>query len=469
VDSAIDISAMIVDAPCPTIAYVQGQGALSAGALISYSCDEIILGKATGIGASAPVMMTGEDASETMDKKSKSVLRARYRALAEENGHNSLLGEAMVEADMELRAYVYANGEIEIQEIGSSEDRSSGSPALDDVLDTVREVLESETGKVVKQVLEELTGESSDEILDDAVSVFGEEEEPVILEDGSEQICARGELLTLSTHEALRYGMSPIAVDDLDDVLAYAGWGDARKVNIIPTWSESLFRFLTSPMVAGLLLLIGFGGIYIEIRTPGVGLPGLIGIIALTVFFGSHAVIGLAEWIDLLLVAAGLVLIVAEIFVIPGFGLAGLSGGACLVIGMYLSLTRVTFPRFTWEFQQLQDAGQTVCTATVLFVVFMLVTWKLFPKSPFARWLILEEAQLGPSGYVVQTTADVEAAIGRRGVTSSMLRPAGRGRFDDETWDIVTRGEFIEKDRPVEVIEVSGNRYVVAEIPEEEA
>ena len=145
---------------------------------------------------------------------------------------------------------------------------------------------------------------------------------------------------------------------DIDEVIGFCTMEQMRKVVIEPTWSEGLYRWLTSPLVAGLLLLLGFGGLYLEIKTPGVGLPGLIGVIALAIFFGSHLVIGLADWIDLLLVTVGLALLIAEVFFIPGFGLAGVSGIACLAVGFYLSLTRVVIPQYSWDFDRLEDAGK---------------------------------------------------------------------------------------------------------------
>ena len=126
VDSAIEISKSIVSAPCKTVAYIVGEGAISAGALISYSCDEIIMAPVTNIGATAPVNMTGEDIPETMDMKAKSFLRARFRALGEEKGHNTLLAEAMVESDIAIWAVPLAGGGYEIVEEAASRNTKRG-------------------------------------------------------------------------------------------------------------------------------------------------------------------------------------------------------------------------------------------------------------------------------------------------------------------------------------------------------
>ena len=97
------------------------------------------------------------------------------------------------------------------------------------------------------------------------------------------------------------------------------------------------------------------------------------------------------------------------------------------------------------------------------FLLFMLFMWKVFPSTPVARGLVQSHAQLAEAGYAVQTHADAEAALGLTGVSVSMLRPAGRGRFGSRTLDVMTRGEFVEPGRNIVVIQVEGNRHVVRE------
>ncbi len=464
VDSAIEISKDIISAPCKTVAFIEGQGAISAGALIAYSCDEIIMTPATSIGASAPVMAGGGDPSETMDLKAKSFLRARYRALAEEKKHNALLGEAMVDPNIELRGKKAADGTYEIYEY-DAENRAEKSGS--NLADSLRKVIEDPTSKVVEKIVRDIAGIPEAPALKEGEPVQEEapsEPEPERMEDGSELICARGELLTLTSGEALRYGLISTTAPFLDAVVGYEYKGEITKRFITPTWSEALYRWLTSPMIAGLLLLIGVGGLYIEFKTPGVWLPGVIGVSALAIFFGAHLVIGLADWFDVFLVLLGVILLGLEVFVVPGFGLVGVSGFVSLFIGIYLSLTRVTVPEYAWDFERLQDAAMTLATASALFIAFMGLTWKYLPKTPLWGWLVLQNAQQPSEGYVVQTEAQVESAVGLQGEAVSMLRPAGRARFGGTTYDVMTRGEFIEPGRPVEIIEAEGNRYVVSEI-----
>jgi len=461
VDSAIEISGTILGASCRTIAYVTGMGAISAGALIAYSCDEIIMAPATNIGASAPVIMGASEPSEEFNEKTRSYLRSRYRALGEEKGHDPLLGEAMVDAKIAILARRNAEGKFEFFRVDQEAPPSASTPEVIDILEVARKALEKDTTEAVRDLVEKIAGTPGGTATPATTAT-----EPIVLPDGAEIVSRSGELLTLSSRQAEYYGLIPTTANTLDEVLAFNNLAGMRIVEIEPTWSERLFRWLTSPLISGLLLLFGVGGLYIEIKTPGFGLPGIIGVTCLAIFFGSYLVIGLANWIDILLVLAGLALILIEIFVTPGFGLIGVSGILCLLAGFYLALTRVTIPQYSWDFQRLEGAGQTVFVTGVLFAVFVVATWKLFPKTPFFRWIVLAQSQPATQGYIVQTAEEEQRAIGQRGRSVTMLRPAGRGRFGDKTYDIVSQGEFIEPDLPIEIVEAAGNRYVVIEVKE---
>ena len=177
--------------------------------------------------------------------------------------------------------------------------------------------------------------------------------------------------------------------------------------------------------------------------------------------------IGIANWMDVLLVLIGIALLLIEVLVLPGFGFVGVIGGACMILGIYLSLTRVPIPQYSWDFDRLGDAGQTVATAAGLLLLFSVATWKIFPKTPVYRQLVLSHAQQPQAGYVVQTEDDAKRAVGLRGVAETMLRPSGRARIEGRLFDVVTHGEYIDAGRPVQIIEVEGNQRVVRELKED--
>ncbi len=475
VDSAIEIAQTIMDCPVPTIAYITGRGAISAGALISYACDYIVMAPGASIGASMPVM-PGVEVSEELNEKSMSFLRAKYRALGEENGHNPLLGEAMVDASIELYGYKAPNAVYTVYKVenGRITEKQSTSPQYgrmsvglpDMLLQGVEDKGMEEALRGVQETLRDVVETLPKDNAGDTFPLVNDPDTIPGLPPEARLISPAGKLLTLTTREAQEVGLITYTAESPEHALNFLGFNSFRTVPIEETWAEIIFAFLTSPLISGLLLLCGIGGLYVEFKTPGIGLPGFIGVVCLALFFGSRLVIGIADWIDVLLVITGIILLVAEIFLIPGFGFAGVGGILCLLAGVYLSLTRVTFPEYTWDFMRLRDAGVTLMVACLIFMVFIVLTWKLFPKTPLARALILADAQVAAAGYVVQTEADMNAAVGRRGVAITMLRPAGRGRFGKDTYDLMTRGEFIEKGKPIEIIQAEGNRYVVKKIEE---
>ncbi len=473
VDSAIDISNAILGATCPTIAYIEGMGAISAGALISYSCKQIYMAPGTNIGASAPIIVGLDGGAGEIDEKTKSFLRSRYRALGQENGHDPLLGEAMVDQRVELRGYRGPDGKYvfkrSIREDVPTTPPAPRSPTAPGVPPPTIEDLGRELAERAQQAVREMVRGQTPDVTDSDEPAPESPPTPDILPEEMELVSPAGELLTLTTDEALRYGLIEAKVESLEELIALKGLENVRQEWITPNWSERLFSWLTSPLISGLLLMIGLAALYLEIRTPGFGAAGIVGIICLAIFLGSYLIIGIANWADVLLVLVGIALLMIEVFLLPGFGFVGVIGGVCIILGLYLSLTRVPIPQYSWDFDRLGDAAQTIATASGLFLVFCVATWKIFPRTPVYRQLVLLHAQQPQAGYVVQTEDDARRAVGLRGVSETMLRPAGRARIEGKLYDVVTRGEFIEAGRPVQIIEVLGNRYVVTELKESRA
>ncbi|MGC8738089.1 MAG: NfeD family protein [Candidatus Hydrogenedens sp.] len=473
VDSAVDITNILLEARCPTVAYIHGMGAISAGALISYACKYIVMAPGSNIGASAPIVMGEAQPSEEFNEKTKSYLRSRYRSLAEVNRHDPLLAEAMVDSKIEVwgirtpeNTFQFFRSEEEAKSAlqkynrnNNSEDKSQTQrlPNQDDLVKLPNpfvfasyEYLNSNMGQRYNIVN---TNNDSQE------SQYTSS--PIV-----KKICREGELLTLTSKEALDYGLACTTVGNIEELLRYFHWENCEKIQIEPTWGERVFKFLVNPIVAGLLLLLGIGGLYMEMKTPGFGLPGTIGLICLALFFGAHLVIGLANWADLLLLLTGLILLGIEIFLIPGFGLTGIAGLTCIMIGIYLSLTRVVVPEYPWDFERLDKAGQTLTIALISFLILAWLLWKYLPNSVYFQRVMLSHAENVETGYVVQSANDIQKWIGSVGIAETVLRPAGKGRFQGTSLDVVSVGDYIEAGTKIRIVEVHGNRYVV--IPEKE-
>jgi membrane-bound serine protease (ClpP class) len=265
----------------------------------------------------------------------------------------------------------------------------------------------------------------------------------------------KGKLLTLTTEEALKHKLADFRADTIADVLKQFDLAGAEVRRASPNWAENLVRFLTHPIVSSLLITIGMLGIILEIRTPGFGVPGALGIASLALFFWGHWLVQLAGWEELLLVGSGLVLLVLEIFVIPGFGLAGVLGIGALLAGLSLSLIG---GGATWEFI-LRAAGRVVFSL-LLALVASLAVLRFLPRLPFGRRLILETGLLAGAGGSSAPESD-RMWLGKSGTALSPLRPAGIAEIEGERVDVVSDGDLIEPGVPIVVTHVDGNRIVV--------
>ena len=265
----------------------------------------------------------------------------------------------------------------------------------------------------------------------------------------------KGKLLTLTTDEALKHKIADFRANSIESVLKQLDLGGAEVRRLTPNWAEQFVRFLTNPIVSSLLMTVGMLGIIIEIRTPGFGIPGGLGIASLALFFWGHWLVQLAGWEELLLFASGLVLLVLEIFMIPGFGIAGVLGIAALLAGLSLSLIG---GGATWEFILLA-MGRVVFS--LLFALAMsLLLLRYLPRLPVGRRLILDTGLNVGAGYASAPEEDL-SWLGKSGTTLTPLRPAGIADLEGRRVDVVSDGEFVESGAPVTVSRVDGNRIVV--------
>ncbi len=266
-----------------------------------------------------------------------------------------------------------------------------------------------------------------------------------------------GKLLTLSAREAVELGYAKAIYASLDELLVALDAPGAGVLTVRPNWAELIVRFLTHPVVAPLLLTLGFLGLLFEVKTPGFGFGGLAGVTGLALFFGAHLIVGLAGWEELILIGGGLVLIALEVFVIPGFGIAGALGILGVGAGVVLSMLG-RFPTVT-------DMG----TALTVVVVSMLLTGVFaYAFLRHLRWsrrlggIFLRESTEKTAGYI---SGDVRAdLVGHSGTAATDLRPAGVGIFGDERIDVVSEGPWIESGKTIEILRSEGYRHVVREV-----
>jgi len=268
-------------------------------------------------------------------------------------------------------------------------------------------------------------------------------------------IIDKGKLLTLTTTEALEHKVADFRADTLQAVLDRLGLGGARVHRAAENWAERVVRFLTHPILSSVLMTVGMLGIIVELRTPGFGVPGALGITSLALFFWGHWLVRLAGWEEVLLVALGLVLLALELFVIPGFGVAGILGILAFAGGLTLSLIGAGT---TWDV--VVAAVGRVALSALLALAGFAVLMRFLPRLPLGHRLILDTALGALTGAAPEVEGD-QRWLGKRGTTTSPLRPAGVADFEGERVDVVSRGEYIEPGEPIEVIRIEGNRIVV--------
>ncbi len=269
-----------------------------------------------------------------------------------------------------------------------------------------------------------------------------------------EGISEAGSLLTLTTEEALRLGVATGVAEDWDALLSAVDLEDAATVDAHPNWAERVVRFLTNPMLAPLLLSLGFLGLLVELKTPTFGFAGGVGLLCLAAFFGARFLVNLAGLEELILLATGVVLVALEILVVPGFGVAGLLGGVALVTSVTLSMLG-SFPTVS---EVISALGLIAVSILVIGVLAFAIVRHL-PHSRRMSGIFLRGATSRDIGYLSAPAR--RDLVGRLGVAVTDLRPAGTVRVGGERIDVVTEGPWIEEGTPVIVARAESYRHVV--------
>ncbi|GAF15355.1 hypothetical protein JCM19046_2527 [Bacillus sp. JCM 19046] len=257
--------------------------------------------------------------------------------------------------------------------------------------------------------------------------------------------------LTLNAEQAKEVGYAESIESNLNDVISFLGF-DPSSVNVVDSEvsiAEHIARFVTNPIVIPILLSVGSLGLILELYSPGFGIPGIMGISALLLFFFGHMVAGFAGWESLILVVVGVILLGIEM-IAPGFGIFGLLGIGLIIAGLFMASFSTTVMVFSVGIALFL----TIAAAIILFVFFG-------DKGPWKR-LVLQAQTTSDEGYVTNET-EVDL-IGQTGKALSILRPAGVALINDKRLDVVSEGSYIEQGRMVKVVYTSGSRIVVREL-----
>ena len=406
-----------------TVAYVSTE-AISAGAMIAVSCRDIIMRENTTIGDCAPIVMGGK--LEGVEReKAESFVRATFMRAAEANHYPKALLKAMVSIQTEV--YRVKNIETDQYEFFETEELPKDTNVYD--------------------------------------------------LDNKELVVKDDELLTLTASKAAEYGIARAVVEDVNEALKFLAGRDGIRFSGPPlvletNWSEDMVRWLNSPVVMGLLLMIGLLGLYVEFNTPGIGLAGLVAVICFTILIGSKYLVGLANWVEVALFVVGILLLLIELFLIPGFGVVGFTGIICILLGLFGMLiknppNRLPWPETDFDWLWFTYGVLAIFLGFTGFIISAVLLGKYLPKVGFLSGLILlpATAKKGDEFEVSMTSpqkkAETAVKVGETGEAVSRLRPAGKARFGDAVVDVVAEGAFIDKGTKVKIIKIQGNRVVV--------
>ncbi|GAB5517822.1 MAG: NfeD family protein [Rhodothermales bacterium] len=376
-DAADLIRKDLLDTSIPTIAFID-KNAASAGALIAYAMDRIVMVPGASMGAATVVEGMGGEAAPD---KYQSYMRGLMRATAEAKGRDPQIAEAMVDENLAV-----------------------------------------------------------------------------------EGVSEAGQVLTLSAQEAEKLGVVDAILPSIDAVVETLDLAATEQVAHRASGAERLLRFFANPVLQSILMLMMMAGLYFELQSPGVGFAGLMALVGAALFFAPHYMLGLVESWEIVLFGLGVVLIAVEIFVIPGFGIAGV-GGLTLVIG---SLLAALIGNVGFDFPTTEGIGRalgTLATTMVLFVILMFSLGRYLPQSSRFNRLVLT-ADVGQGSGLVLPTMTESTLLGERGRTLTALRPSGTADLAGERLEVVSDSGYIEPGTPITVTRVRGQQVMVRPVTE---
>lgn len=263
-----------------------------------------------------------------------------------------------------------------------------------------------------------------------------------------EGVTEPGKLLNLTTQEAIELNIADGTADNLNDVLALVDAEGAEIVVIEEDWSTRVAKILSQQWISSLLLVIGLSALITEFFVPGFGLPGIVGAIALFLFFGSNILVGNSSWISLMFFVLGAILIVVELFV-PGFGLPGIAGTLLTIFGVVTSM------------QTIEQAFAAILIALVVGILTLYMIFKFGLNSRTFKSITLEQSIQGNSNMAVGDKELVR--VGDVGSTITIMRPYGFVLINGDKFDASAESNYIRKDALVEVIAIKGNTIIVKE------
>jgi membrane-bound serine protease (ClpP class) len=270
-----------------------------------------------------------------------------------------------------------------------------------------------------------------------------------------EGIKSAGKVLTFTTSEAIKNGYCEGQVASIEEILTKNNIKDYRLVRYELSFTERIISFVLNPFISGILILLILGGLYYELQAPGIGFPLVTAIVAAVLYLVPYYLNGLAANWEIITLVLGVLLLAAEVFVLPGFGVAGISGLVLVFGSLVLIMLDNDWFDFTYVatdklWRSLVAVSLGMAGSLVLFVV---TGAKVLNSKRFKR-ITLQHTLEREDGYT--SSYITEALIGKTGTAYTVLRPSGKVMIDGTLYDAATRGEYVDSGTPVTVISQEG-------------
>ena len=400
-----------------TVAFVKKE-AISGAALVSLGCDDIIVADDALFGDIGAIHQDGSGAFRYVPAKINSYLVQEARKISESKGRHGALAEAMIDKD----SILYWNGDRETPDY-----------------------------KIVRV---------------DAPAPAAPWVE--VEESGKERF------LTVAGKRAKELGLADSNANDRQALGTELNFDPDRAAEYKYTTTDSVVFWLNFPLITGLLVIIGLIALYVELSAPGIGVGGLIAGLCAALFFWSRFMGGTSGWLEVVLFLAGVTFLVFELFIIPGFGFPGIMGLLLIVASVLMASQDFVIPRTNIQANQFAtNMLMLLCSGAVFLVAAVFISKRLGSIPIFNRLILAsapgdtlstsQEPKLSEEGKPLPT-AHPKVSVGDWGTSESLLRPAGRAKFNRVSFDVVSDGSFIDAGKPIKVVDISGNRIVVAEV-----
>jgi membrane-bound serine protease (ClpP class) len=399
-----------------TVAYVPDQ-ALSGAAIAALGCNEIVMHPHARLGDAGPIFLAEDALFRHAPEKLVSDLAVRMRRLAESTGRPPALAEAMVDRNCEV--FEATNQQTDEKRFLSEADLAH----LDDE--------NWEKGKLVFE-------------------------------------SRKDHFLEVEGERAVELRLAEATVTGIDDLKQRYQWtGELRRLE--HTWVDTLVFVLNQTWVTVLLLIVGMVCLYIEFSAPGTGIGGTIAGLCFVLFFWSRVLGGTSGWLEVILFLSGVVLVIVEVFVMPGFGFSGVTGALLIVASLIMASQRFVIPETEADLSQLTQSLAILVGSGIAFLFATFVLHRYFHLVPALSGIVLappESADMPTASSAAAPTASIVVKVGQEGTAITPLRPAGRVRFEDQSIDVFAEGSYIAAGKVVRVVEVQGRRILVVELSE---